>query len=733
MKKMIRHALFTAALLAAFLIGAALFGRTALADEYDVTYKLTTLDGQTITESTYGDRVQLLAFYKADVDSSGNAVYWNSENFLSSLQEELEYEWVKQNDVVLILVPYTNVTDEQVQSFISRFGADIESDNVVFTKADTSAIYSMCANDTIHDVCCMPVQNGRRLGYQDNVSDLKETREMMDEIEGVDLEAMYQVVQVKADYDYTAAFEVLELVNEERTNRGLSALKMDKELLACAMQRAAELSIMNSHTRPSGEHCLDISDLAWGENIAVNQDSPEMVMGWDVGWMGSDGHRENILNTRWSSIGIGAVTVTTEGQKQCFWCQLFGEDLEEEALPSGYTNSTKYPKIKVLDHYLYGTIPQAYNLETSYTESDDYTVYSHIPVGETAKVSLTYFYFLGSCTDILTDIYPGCLTYSSSDPSIAAISSKGVVTAKKEGEVTITLRSKYSSPKAEYLFSFKLTVVKALPVITAQPEDQKVNLGKTAAFTVKATGDDLKYQWYYRNPHDFGWTAVSAAYGQKATYKVTATEARNGYQYYCVITNGSHPVRTEAVTLHVKPAVSTQPEDQKVSINSTAHFSVKAKGPGNLSYQWYYRTSSSGDWKKVSSSDGTWSDYYVTATAKRDGYQYRCKISNSNGYVYSKTVTLRVKPRITSQSWSPTVTKGRTATFSVTAEGKDLTYQWYYRTSSKGKWTAVTSAAGKKATYKFTAKARHNGYQYRCKVKNSAGYVYSDVKTLTVK
>ena len=92
------------------------------------------------------------------------------------------------------------------------------------------------------------------------------------------------------------------------------------------------------------------------------------------------------------------------------------------------------------------------------------------------------------------------------------------------------------------------------------------------------------------------------------------------------------------------------------------------------------------------------------------------------------------KPSIETQpDKKVTVKAGKKVTLKVKAEGEDLSYQWYYRTSSSGKWKKVTASSGKKATYKFTAKANQNGYQYRCKVKNSAGHVYSRTVKLKVK
>ena len=74
---------------------------------------------------------------------------------------------------------------------------------------------------------------------------------------------------------------------------------------------------------------------------------------------------------------------------------------------------------------------------------------------------------------------------------------------------------------------------------------------------------------------------------------------------------------------------------------------------------------------------------------------------------------------------------GGKATFKVTATNVD-SYQWYYRTSATGAWTAVTEASGKTATYSFTAATQHNGCRYRCLLENTYDSVYTNTVTLSV-
>ena len=183
-----------------------------------------------------------------------------------------------------------------------------------------------------------------------------------------------------------------------------------------------------------------------------------------------------------------------------------------------------------------------------------------------------------------------------------------------------------------------------------------------------------------------------------------------------------------------KLKITTQPTSQSVPVGSTATFKVVASGKG-LRYQWYYRTSSSQPWTKVSSK-GTSATYNLTTKTRHNGYQYYCCITDQYGAVLnSSTVKLTVgkadgKPVITKQPTSQTVAVGKTATFKVTATGA-TSYQWQYRKTSSGSWTNVSSK-GTSATYTLTTADRHNGYEYRCKVTNAKGSVYSSVVKLTV-
>lgn len=119
--------------------------------------------------------------------------------------------------------------------------------------------------------------------------------------------------------------QVVDLVNKERAAAGLSALKVNAELSAMAEKKAEDLRDNNyfDHTSPVYGSPFDmmrqfgISYTAAGENIAKGQRTPAEVMN---GWMNSSGHRANILNSRYTEIGMGYVT---DSNGTTYWVQEF--------------------------------------------------------------------------------------------------------------------------------------------------------------------------------------------------------------------------------------------------------------------------------------------------------------------------------------------------------------------------------------------------------------------------
>lgn len=118
------------------------------------------------------------------------------------------------------------------------------------------------------------------------------------------------------------AQQMLGLVNAERARHGLPALRLDAGMNRAAVVRAAELAKSFSHTRPNGARGLTalgeagVSYRAAGENIAAGQQTAQSVMD---AWMGSSGHRANILSAQFDRLGVGRAVIGG----RTYWVQLF--------------------------------------------------------------------------------------------------------------------------------------------------------------------------------------------------------------------------------------------------------------------------------------------------------------------------------------------------------------------------------------------------------------------------
>lgn len=171
-------------------------------------------------------------------------------------------------------------------------------------------------------------------------------------------------VNVKAVYGQTEARTMLKMINDFRTGpdawawntnntqkvsySGLKPLDYDYDLEKVAMQRAAEIALSFSHTRPNGERCFSayaeqgiVRISAAGENIAIGYGTYDTAASVFNGWKETDedysgqGHRRNMLSSAFTAVGIGHAVC---GGVHC-WVQNFQS-------PSINTSTTKAVNIE---------------------------------------------------------------------------------------------------------------------------------------------------------------------------------------------------------------------------------------------------------------------------------------------------------------------------------------------------------------------------------------------------
>jgi len=184
-------------------------------------------------------------------------------------------------------------------------------------------------------------------------------------------------------------------------------------------------------------------------------------------------------------------------------------------------------------------------------------------------------------------------------------------------------------------------------VITAQPVDAAVEAAQKAQFTISALSqsEELTYRWQYQRPGGTKWFNTTMEGYATETLTVSATLARNGYRYRVIVTdgNGNEAISEIAIlTVTEKTITTSGPEDQ-VAENGKAVFTVNVEGE-NLTYKWQYQRPGSTKWFYTTMTGHNTNQLTVTATKARNGYKYRCIVSDSYGNeTVSETATLTVE------------------------------------------------------------------------------------------
>lgn len=189
------------------------------------------------------------------------------------------------------------------------------------------------------------------------------------------------------------------------------------------------------------------------------------------------------------------------------------------------------------------------------------------------------------------------------------------------------------------------------------------------------------------------------------TYTVTVTGTGTGA-----------PTQTRDIQFTINPgsgpAITTQPAAQSACVGTDATFSVVSSG----TYQWQLSTNGGTSWTNISGA--TAASYTASSvTISQNTYQYRVIVTGQCGSTTSAAATLTVNqaPAVTSNPGSLNLCSGSAASFSVTATGAGITYQWQVSTDGGTNWNNISGATS--ATYTIAAVAvTDNNNQYRCVV-----------------
>ena len=265
----------------------------------------------------------------------------------------------------------------------------------------------------------------------------------------------------------------------------------------------------------------------------------------------------------------------------------------------------------------------------------------------------------------------------------------------------------------------RLTYDKAIR-INNQPSSITVTAGTTAGFSVRATGNELKYLWQYKKKGDTKWTDWTS----KTTASITVAYAdyRDGMSLRCVITdrNGIKEIsKTVTLTYKSTVSISRQPVSVTVTDGEIAYMEVQATGK-DPEYLWQYKTAGSDSWTDWASK--TTAEISIAYAAYRNGMSFRCLIKDSYGKtVVSDAAVLTYVPifTFTKQPADSTVKEGELAYFEVGVKGKGLKYLWQYFDTGKSTWVNWDTKTTAKISVAYAS--YRNGMSLRCVITDVTG------------
>ena len=268
--------------------------------------------------------------------------------------------------------------------------------------------------------------------------------------------------------------------------------------------------------------------------------------------------------------------------------------------------------------------------------------------------------------------------------------------------------------------------------ITLQPENITLKAGETAYFHVKASGEEVSYQWQYSLNGSY-WGNCTGAGNNTDTFGFVMQKKFAGRQYRCVVTSDGEKLISDAATVSLKASaqITEQPENSYVKAGERASFHVAAEG-SKVSYQWQYSLNGS-YWSNCSGAGYNTDTFGFVMQEKYAGRQYRCIVTADGEKLTSDAATANLKETagITGQPEDAAVKAGDTATFHVEFSGKDPVYQWQYSLNGTY-WSNCKGNSYNMDTFSFVMQEKFAGRQYRCVIKAGGETYTSDSATVSL-
>jgi Metallo-peptidase family M12B Reprolysin-like/Secretion system C-terminal sorting domain len=280
--------------------------------------------------------------------------------------------------------------------------------------------------------------------------------------------------------------------------------------------------------------------------------------------------------------------------------------------------------------------------------------------------------------------------------------------------------------------------VSVTTTIGTQPVAQTVCAPSTATYTVAATGTGISYQWQMATAA--APTVFNNVGTNSNTFTTAATSAAmNGNIYRVVVTGSCNTVTSNTATLTVNTvaAITTQPTAVVLCNGVAATFTAAGSGTG-VAYQWQSGPSATGPWVNVTGGTGATTTSYTTVPTipTMNGTYYRMVATTTTCPLVVNSsaalLTVNTVAVIGTQPAPQSACIPQTATFTVTATGTGLTYQWQVAQAATP--TVFADITGATSTSYTTGAATlpMNGNLYRVSILSTCSPTTPSISTVAL-
>lgn len=575
---------------------------------------------------------------------------------------------------------------------ISRAGEDVDN-----STDDEAELFSddLTSVDSGDDGLELETRQSAEIGFSDDFA-----VEDGENVAAATSQSTYNV-HVSGTVYLSEAEKFLELVNAERAKKGVEPMKLDNEMMRCAIDRAAQTAVVFQHILPNDKQVRSKYPTIMTENIAQNTKySAETFFNQ---WMNSAAHRDALLD---SDNLLGFAVFKANGSRWYSAAATFFYDNKTYSytpFTGSYVDYNKDFDMEIANRYLAFKTDTPLNCEVG-------SFNTLIP-------KLKGYVYCPPYDNGVFEISSNDGVWESSDPSVATVDSNGNVKALKPGTASLKFyvngnRDKYYEKTVKVTGNTETVTPTSIPSTPAPTEAPQPTSTPTPEPTKIPQPTEIPKPTEIPAPQPTQIPELTETPTPQPTQVPTPSEAPD-------------PDPTE----EPKPSETPKPE---VIASAAPSYSVKRSGK-KVIFDWKKQkdvdvhqvyVSTNGSAYKLSTtvydSPETYSETFGYGNTLR--FKVRSGITKKDGSIvwsdYSKVTTVKMAPKTTKISGISNKKKNKlTISWKKSSDAKG--YEIWRKTGKNGKYKRIKTIT-KNSTVKYTNSKLRKGKTYYYRVRSYA-------------